>query len=136
MHSLRNKNVNPFPEAILLCTYAFRLFVVYIIATFIFTQYGMVASVIWGTAVALTMLILDFFFTIRRFWECSALPGERWIGMLYKSCLIALVASYAIFMYLQFPYWLYGTFGMLVAAIIAFDFLLEQYRRLTSKQNA
>jgi hypothetical protein len=127
MLQLRNKHVNTLTEIILLITYAFRLFIVFVIATFIFTRWGMVAEVIWGTALAFALLILDFFFTIRMFWECFSSKIEKQIGVIYKLGLIAVAISYSISIYVKIPYWLYAGFGFFVAALIALDFLLLKY---------
>ncbi|MEK7570163.1 MAG: hypothetical protein AAB515_01840 [Patescibacteria group bacterium] len=113
-----------FAGTILILTFLFRVWVVFIIITFAATRYGLSEQLIGASAISALAIILDFFFTARQFIGWDKTIPLRFTTYAIKLALILVAVCYAASIWHARHVVAYSAFGLFVAAIFALDFLL------------
>ena len=113
-----------FAGTILIITFLFRAWVVFIIMTFTATRYGLSEQLIGASAISALAVIIDFFFTARQFIGWDNTVPLRFTTYALKLTLILIAVCYAASIWYARHVWTYSAFGIFVAAIFALDFLL------------
>lgn len=125
----KNERPDQFSQLLLVVTFAFRAFCALVIMSFIWERSHNPLTTVLGGAIALAIVAIDFFFTIRAFWECQQVVWERRLGMWFKLALIAMVLGYTLSIWIKISYWAYPAFGMLIVLLLFFDFILIKHNK-------
>lgn len=125
----KNEHPNQLSQTMLFITFAFRAFCAAVVMSFTWERSHDPLTTILGGAIVLTAVVLDFFFTVRRFWECEQHAWMVTCGIVLKILLIAVVLSYTLSIWLRISYWAYPVFGLLIALLMAFDFIFVAHNK-------